>query len=391
MTNETTVLLQSCKHILHNHDKPSLSDVDEKTLFELAKENGLAPFLYATFKDDSISETFKKALKTLNLAYHKRHLQHEETIKRLRSTFNNHGIDFLFLKGVHLKDLYPSPHMRASGDIDVLLKDKQAVDAVEPFLKKAGFTSKMKNAQHDLYTDANGSTVEVHPTVYKAFSEKYDRLFENEWQHATHKDAHEYRFTPEFEICYLLYHLAKHFDASGVGLRSILDIGLYVQDHKDTLDFKYLDTLLLKGSLHTFYKTIIGLNQIYFDLAPLVTVDQTLSNARLNQLTAYIVTSGIHGKGKHFNMFHARRIREGQSANKVKVLLRILFPSMDTMKGIYPSLKKTPVLLPLFWVHRIFKITFKRFKTSVHKLKLLFSSSKEEAESTASMFEDIGL
>lgn len=391
MTNETTVLLEAVKSIIHKTQKPSLLSLDEKTLFELAKENGLVPFLYETFKESSITHSFKKALKTTNLAYYKRHLQHEETIERLRSLFNENSVDFMFLKGVHLKELYPIKHMRASGDIDVLLRDQKTVDFVESILKQAGFTLTMKNPQHDLYTDKNGSTIEVHPTIYKTFNNKYDALFKNEWQHAILLHSYEYRFEPTFELCYLLYHLAKHFDASGVGLRSILDIGLFLDYHYESMDKTHLNNLLIQGNIKTFFHTIVYLNNIYFNLALKMNTKKPITHQRLNQITQYIITSGIHGKGKDFNMFNARRVQEGKTRNRFIVFIQILFPNLRFMKGIYPILNKAPILLPLFWILRILRIVFKRFRTSVYKFSKLFSSSNKDAKETAKLFEDIGL
>jgi hypothetical protein len=60
------------------------------------------------------------------------------------------------------------------------------------------------------------------------------------------------------------------------------------------------------------------------------------------------------------------------------------------MKGFYPALEKAPVLLPFFWVGRIFdRVFFKsdRVKKFAHIAKM---STKSEANSFKSELEAVG-
>ncbi|MCK9493138.1 MAG: hypothetical protein M0Q00_02085, partial [Acholeplasmataceae bacterium] len=111
-----------------------------------------------------------------------------------------------------------------------------------------------------------------------------------------------------------------------------------------------------------------------------------LNEQAYTNLLNYLITSGIHGKGVDFNAMAPRTVHE----SKVKVLLRVLLPNWDNMKMMYPWLKYIPILLPIAYLLRWFKLVFLRTKNSFRKLSKL-SKSKQDKEELKKLFNELGL
>ena len=366
--------------------------VDEKTFYTLTKENGLQALIHQALDKTTLAKPLQDALKKDTLAFITADTKQGHLTKELRGIFNDKQIPFIFLKGVHLKTLYPESHLRGMGDIDVLIHEKH-IAPVRETLQKRGYELRHKSPQHDVY-ETTGLAIEIHPTLYKDFDDKFASLFQSPWDHAHQENENEHRFTPEFGLCYLAYHLAKHFDSSGVGLRSILDIGIFAQSYEDAIDRETLSELLAQGNLKAFMQTLLYLNKQYFGLTPLpgLIEDYTMDPDLFERLTTYITTAGIHGKGATHNPFIARtRNKQDKKNSRLKVLLRTVFLPKKTMQVMHPALEKHGYLLPFFWFKRAFSLTFKKRKRSFYKLKQLKAANQEKSRKTEALFDQIGL
>ena len=74
-----------------------------------------------------------------------------------------------------------------------------------------------------------------------------------------------------------------------------------------------------------------------------------------------IMESGVYG-ASNMSRMHSSTITLGvaerQRAGKKRLasgLIRTVFPPLSYMRGSYPILKKTPVLLPATWISRIIR------------------------------------
>ena len=101
-------------------------DVEPAQLCRLASQNAVNSFLYLAVKDGKISvpEAVENALRKTYMTNLVRDVSQAEERDYIREKFNENNIDFMFLKGSHLKELYPAPEIRYMVDMDVLVQAK---------------------------------------------------------------------------------------------------------------------------------------------------------------------------------------------------------------------------------------------------------------------------
>jgi len=369
---------------------------DETAFFRLIHENGLSGVVFHVLDKDNVKEQTYKRFARDFYAYQASDVKQEKAMETLAASFNEHGIDHVFLKGANLKTLYPEKPMRAMGDIDVLVRKKDLETSRET-LPENGFLLSSKSEAHDVYHYGRDVAVEVHPTLYKSFDKRYENLFEDVWQHTVKVENHRHRFTREFETAYLLYHLIKHFRSSGVGLRSVLDIGVFLRAYESEIDKEKLRGLLEEGKMTRFFQSMLEINRRAFQIEPFPEFleDFAMDDATYEETLVFLATSGIHGHGKAFNRYLARGIQSGEGSLKtqgrVKVFFRILFPSLKSMRGMYPYLEKRPYLLPFAYLFRFMRLLFKSTKDSFRKLARFRTLDKRSIDQTRDLYDKLGL
>ena len=365
---------------------------DEKGFYFLAFENGLIGTIYHPLKKELISETLLNHITKDYYAYIASDVKYQQAIKKLNQLLNEFSINHIFLKGSVLKGLYPDSYMRAMGDIDLLVHEKD-IKRVHKIFMDEGILLAHKSDAHDLFIMYQEITVEVHPKLYKDFNKRYQVLLSRPWDYAVQKELFEFKFTPEFELAYLLYHLAKHLDSSGIGLRSVLDIAVYLKTYEKEIDVKTLKDLLESVELTSFFTHMIKVNQIFFgyDSFERFLFGSVLSDDRYQEIINYIARSGIHGKGKDFNPFEAR-ISSNQLKHKsfLAFIILLAFPRYKEMRGMYPILEKWKILLPFMWLFRWFDLFIKKGKRTFKKIGQL-KVKKTDLEKTKKIMQDLGL
>ncbi|PKK86614.1 MAG: hypothetical protein CVV63_04260 [Tenericutes bacterium HGW-Tenericutes-8] len=316
---------------------------NEKEFYKIAKENGLIGLIFDMLNPDVLSKEFIRHMQKDYFAYIASDVKQTDAISKLNLLFNQNQIKHIFLKGSRLKKIYPNSYMRGMGDIDILIHESD-MKKVHELFKDQGIILESPSDAHDLFKMDQTITIEIHPKLYKDFNPKYEKLMKDPWHHTYLIENDEYGLNYEFEVVYLAYHLAKHLDASGIGLRSILDIGVYLDYYHNEIDLERLKKMLKDVNMESFFSHLVSINIIYFNfesLNPFI-MTPSLSKERYDEIVLYFVESGIHGKGKNFNSFEARySIHKMRKKKSLSFYISIFFPSYQSMKGMYPILKTT--------------------------------------------------
>lgn len=366
------------------YDEPLL---DEKELLVLAKGNGLTGLIYPLIKDKITADGLAEKVERDYFAYVAADVKQKAVAEMIATALNECGIDHIFLKGYCLKPLYPESYMRAMGDIDLLVREDAREQVKEAFLAKQIIPTG-KAEHHDNYQYGSDVLIEVHHTL---LPERAKYLDDDPWELAHPIMEHRYEVEKEYEFVYLLTHLAKHFLSSGAGLRSILDIGLYLFHYQECLEHDKLEAYLAKTGLTRFFTNIVYLNNMLFglDLPEVLYLTEPLLPEEYEELAGYIAAAGIHGYGPDFNSYsvekatHRRKHKKGFAFYLGKV-----FPPYKTMKNIFPVLEKHKILLPFTWIARWFRLLGKR--DTYRKLRKLFVKEKD-VEANLSFYKKIGL
>jgi len=280
--------------------------------------------------------------------------------------------------------------MRAMGDIDILIHE-QDLEKVHELFKEQHIKCTSRSVQHDVFEMTNGIVIEIHPILYKEFNDHYQFIGEV-WQNAHLEERHRYRMNPEFELIYLMYHLAKHIESGGIGLRSVLDIGIYLQAYEDKLDLDLLMKFVASMHMETFFDVMLDFVIKTFGFQyKHIKPKSGLNEEDYNYFVNYLTISGIHGTGRDYNVMQARSVSYAKhKKSKLRLVIDIFFPKLDIMIGMYPWLRKAKILLPFAWMMRWIHIMLNRPKKSVKKLAQL-NISQDEIDRQKEFLETIGL
>jgi hypothetical protein len=362
---------------------------DAKTI----RANQLVGLTYKAMENSLISEEALKLLKNDYYQYLRTDELQKQMIKELKILFTKEKIDFVFLKGSFIKQLYPETYMRAMGDIDILVKNHD-MERIHQVLEGNGFNNWTNSTSHDCFIK-DRINVEIHPLLDSDIEGEYKQLFLNPWHYTVKISESEYLLAREYNFFYQLYHMIKHLYRSGVGFRTIIDLGLLLKKEGHLFDQEKFFAIYEEFPKKDFVRNIIevindSFKAEYFKDYGLI---GTMSKPELNEFVEFLFFSGTHGYGEKYNIFIGDMAKKNKKRNnvlftKIKFLFSRTFLPYKQMKGMYRYLSKCPILLPFAWLQRFFKLLFK--KSSRNKLRNL-TVEKAEIIKVEKMFENLGI
>ncbi|MBQ8195567.1 MAG: nucleotidyltransferase family protein [Oscillospiraceae bacterium] len=276
--------------------------------------------------------------------------------EELSAAFREHGLRFLPLKGILMKQHYPQSDYRTMSDIDILIDDENA-QKVRSVMEELGYETVEYNlGVHDVYHKLPVTRIEIHRELFGADGREYAAIFTDPWAMCcTSGDA--LQFTDEAFFIFLLAHGMKHYELGGTGIRTFMDIHLFIQHLGKHLDLKRIYETFETVGQRKLCESFIALSEMWFG-------GNTRTEA-LTEMERYILLGGTYGT---FSNQVETAIKEKGKAGYV---WNKLFPDLITMQHHYPMLKKAPVLLPVFWIVRIATKPFINRRQNAEKIKAL--------------------
>ena len=351
----TKLLLQLLSYALNDNAKiDDVRNVDWEQLYIISKKNSVSNLIcYAIDKlgVDVPKEIYKKFKEDQLIAIRRDAIQEHE-IKNLLEEYEKNGIECIVLKGLILKKLFASSDMRIMGDLDLLLK-KEFIPAADSILIRNGYTEIVEENQdketnpHEEYKKPPIMLVELHKFLFpqKGFEtifEYYESIWDRTVAYENYKNIHQIN-DEEFYI-YMILHIMKHYKRGGTGVRSLIDVWVFIS--KKQLDWEYINKTFAELNMSDFEKHIRELVRIWFG-------GKENSDTVYDEMTEFILDSGTYGNEKNFKTISISKENNGKSTY-IKHMMKIVFIPYKGMRTIYPILNKLPFLLPVFWVVRIF-------------------------------------
>lgn len=348
-----------------NNTNLSVKIEDESLFLRYLLTSGLVGIVADSDIEKYLTKENYNKLISYTMDYILKDEQQLSLIKEINSLLLKEDVVHVFLKGSHLKLIYPKSYYRGMGDIDILVKEEDLYK-VDKIFKENNFKLDSRSIAHNVYKSSLNLDVEVHGGITDVTNKSYQDFLDNIFNYV--KDN---KLTHEYELVYLVYHLAKHLKAGGIGLRSVLDIAIYYKYYYNEIDDKLLNKLLNKTGLTVLFNSLLEINNELFNY--------DFKTEKLNKddtmvLLDYIVASGVHGSSG-INTMSSRVASKG----KFKLLLNRLFPSYKEMKGFYPSLKYMFIFLPFYYIFRIFKLMLNP-KRNIKKVKDIKDSDSKNLE-----------
>ena len=355
--------------------------IDYSELFKVSCEHqveNIVAYALMPYKERINADVWQKFEKSIMITAAQDTRQTFELGKLLEG-FENTDIDYMILKGYIIKPLYPTTDLRVMGDVDILVKPAQATLA-KTILTDLGYEITYENVREFNCVKNRFIHMEIHLDMISAQYKKYHDYYTDIWDKVTNVGGHSYKMTDEDYFIYHIVHLMKHYRGTGTGIRSFLDIWVFLKN-KPQLDWDYIFSELKKLDLDIFAKNVTDLANMWFGGAK--------KTELLDEMAEYVFKSGVYGSCERGEIHSSiESVRHG----KLHTYIHILFPGMHVMSSLYPQLINRRYLLWFFYIKRIFDKIFTKNETRKKSIaKLSAVNSSEEAKEISRHLKAVGL
>lgn len=348
MDNITNVLIAAVISAINKTTFSKASDLtktDLDELFRLAQMHQLTAIVNYALKSVGIQDS-RFEMEQANALWVLATLEYER--KAIFEEFGKNGIWYMPLKGAVLKDYYPLPVMRQMSDNDILF-DASRADDVKMIMESLGFTSVYFDTGHqDDYQKAPVSHFEMHRMLFSknARGQLYD-YYRNIDEKLIRLDGYERRFTNEDFYIYMIAHEFKHFYGGGTGIRSLLDVYVFLNRFNESVDWNYIDKELKQLRIEGFEKKNRDLALAVFSGKSL-----DLLSAEQDEMLDYFMTSGVYGTRERA---FKSKVNKGVSEHgRIGFVLQRIFLPLTSIEKGYPFFYKHKILIPFLPIVRLF-------------------------------------
>lgn len=362
-------------------------DIDK--LIILCKHHALLPILYkACVKYNIELDQNQKALltKEYQRALYQEATQEMEKESILEALSNNH-IKCMPLKGSIIKYLYPSPELRTMSDLDILFENKKTKE-VKKLLESLGYKCLKNGGTDDEYKKPPFMNVEMHRIMVDGNFEMIADYYSNIWDviKPTKENSYIYEMTKEDFYIHMVAHVARHYAIGGIGIRFVIDEWLYLKAYQDILNWDYINSEFEKINLLKFATNFKTLTIKWFKGLETTSLEE--------EMTRYIFNSGTHGSIKNEQSIKVVLGKDGMDnfkSSKIKYIFKMIFPSFKYMSARNHILKKIPILLPYFYLQRIFVAIFKKRKLAIQSIEGLDNYNEEYSKKIKQLHDESGI
>lgn len=358
-TANDLIYLLSCAVNNQIPDKEKCLKMDFEKLYKLAKFHSLCSITASALEQaDLIIPDFvqakKKAIRKLSLFDIER--------RAILNEFEKTGIWYLPLKGILFKDIYPKQSYREMIDNDILC-DGSKMTQIREIMESRGYTCTLyAKSNHDVYSKPPTVEFEIHKSLFPDDDKNVYYNYYNDIKPRLIKDSGNsfgYHMTDEDFYIFVLAHIKKHYDLSGTGLRSLLDVYVLNKKYRVSLNRDYIDSELEKLNMIQFEFFISELSQKVF-------TNQPLSESEQKQL-AYFIKSGSQGTlEEHYRI---KLKNDDSKRSKRRYLMSRFTLSESALKQNHPFFYRHRAMYPLLLVYRPIKGVLTHPKTIVKEYK----------------------
>ena len=378
-------------------DRELLSHVSINDIYSSAVRHSLDALVTTALEAAGFSSS--KAAEKKLLAIRKNML-FDSARAEILSRLEEKGIKYMPLKGVIMKELYPSVGLRQMSDNDILFDSAYRAD-VRDIMTDLGYYVKLYEfSNQDVYMKEPVLNFEMHVAL---FTDDHSKNFEDYFSFAFDRAVSDgvskfgYKMTDEDFYIFMKAHEYKHYTHNGTGLRSLLDVYVYLKSKGDSLDYNYIEAECEKlgagnyevVSISDYEKITRELAMRIFDpdvARALVESDRGMRECPISEdernLLNTFIDSATYGTAE-ISMTHLldRKKREeniSAGAAKRRYFFRLLFPDMDYYRKKCPDIDQKKYLIPIIWIKRGLAAVFKRPRGSYQYIRRIFKAKTKD-------------
>lgn len=326
-------------------------------------------------------------------------------------------IHVALLKGFEAATCYASPECRGSADTDILIAPKDEKKACA-FLKKEGFKvePRWEHGHHAVATHPELGIVELHVNLYDEIIDEiwFGKKSATGYIQESHRlvrteigDYYSLGYTDK--LIFLALHTIKHFIESGMSIRMMLDVALWIVNRASVLDmnrfWQVMTELKYDQLMNCILYALIRYGKFKESDFPGIGNE---NEQQVDMILADLEKGGWMGmrnkSERETGWYEYNRKKMLQSMKPWQYKLYMIkwqadtiktaaFPSKETMIQKYPYLRSRQYLLPVAWMHRLI---FRGYN-AVHNGVLTRQVVKDESDLTqigkmcAEMFRKLGM
>lgn len=366
MTKEQAVILKLMKNIFFGGNEAiEYEGIQLKELVDELHKQDLFVLLYNHIEPLSRFGF----LKQLYLKEYVKNIQHIDSSAGVFERFNLEGIPFIPLKGITLRDVYPELDNRTMNDTDLLVKEEDYKRAAD-LLLAMDYILEADTAHHLVFMHQDREVVELHHQLSDYRRQQHETLDIDilVWQKSIPGLACGVKtqlMCPTHTLVHSLIHAVSHFIVGGIGLKQVLDYGLYYQKNGHLLDMTEFKMLCESFSLVSLADSFAFFCESHFGLQiPLIEPEdrrktEELSKSLLEDIWKAGNLGGVAMQEATGSVFLKDPHQNGEKTIMENALLLVKYFSLELSKA-YPKAYKKPVLRPFLYVPFFFNRIFSR-------------------------------
>ena len=380
MNRNETCFVNLIRSHLNNTVPPVSDSADYKEILHLAAINNVAGIIAAEISKTDIAQKLQEEQMSFlrqQLGYTL--IDYDEKCALAQNAagiFENINADYLFVKGTVIREYYPQKELRTSGDIDVIIRQKD-IERLCSALTDNGYTL-TENKGTYISFDYGNQHIEIHS------DENYDNPYFRDIFSLCTKTGNRFSLTDEMHLLYVLCHIAKHFNMCGAGIRMFIDIDVLIR-HIGKIDYDSFIAECEKAGIATLAKAAFSLCNYWFDTPVKAEIDFSKNEAFRELFEAEILTGGSFGfENRGLSDYYLNKGigEDGRIDTKAKAgaLMHMLFPPKKYLYNQYRYAQKRHILLPVAWANRLFNGVFRHGRNSAKTLDGIINRSSTESE-----------
>ena len=394
MRFEDTLVIELCKKNKNTHlieDLIQNRNLNLKYLFRITGRHLIKPFLLnellkhlpAGKVKDAVTIEAKMAILEVTL----RNQLIKREFFRIKSIFDDHGVEYIFLKGLSLD----FSGIRIIGDLDILVRDKDLLvadklathagftyvgDILNPLIKNNEKKDLVKqldwNNQFQYYNTEKRLLLELHTNLFersRAYDFNLDNLLNNIelfWSRRRwNEDLRSYVFCNEDQLVLMCLHTALKRSpyANQFVLRNLLDIRALIERSIDWNSF-VKTSRRLDISPFTFFSLSLARTLLAVEIPDFVLRELLSYCTKAEKLLNSILFKCFHGLDSN-DLFYSNIFKilmpfvyQRKLLPRIKriLLIHVLFPNRSQMAQRYHLHKDNPLIFatyllnPIWWI-----------------------------------------
>ena len=395
MNSTQKTLLGIFNAAIHNRRfRVTNESIHWNNIIEEADAHKIKALIYSALNQDSKRQIDNRTLTLWRQdAFYRGLTQRNHLVKtsKVLAEFNKNGLQVICLKGLVVRELYPTPEMRIMSDADILVKNKADLDKARKLIIGIGYEETGGTEEFRLFNSSGNPSFEIRITLcdsryYKGNISNWEK---NLWDGAMKVklyDVDTLSLSWEDLTIHLLLQMATYMINSGFGLRQLADIILLVEKKGHEINWSSFRSKIKSCGLEKFTLTIFNLcnRHLNMELPKEVKCNSNDYNKYGDMMLEQILNGGAYGNRDLSHIFANQiAIDSDDNIKKGDITIRhkeIIFPKVEEMSDRYNYAKRYKLLKPIAYIHHLFAGLFRKEYKMKDKLNFITNGSNVASE-----------